>query len=708
MILTAIALAASITAGTCAWDPSTQAAYEGDVAAFVERFQDLPLAVRERLRQRVDTHRFDERVEIRRDAVLGAQRYAPELMGVQADRAACTLPARGHWPESMVEPALSYCEAGYCLLVTVNGRHVLLTTRLGPVVEAGAVDPQQLLDQQPTAAGARPPEVVPGRLLVGARAGLSDAEFDKIVKPHGGKLRRIGKSDLFIVDLPAQASEKAVMAMLARHPHLKFAEQDQRVPPAFVPNDPYLGSQWHLGKIGAATAWDHAQGSGVTIAVLDTGVDANHPDLAARLVAGWNFYANSADTSDAYNHGTGVAGAAAAATNNGTGVAGVAGQARIMPIRISDAAGSASYSAMAQGLTHAADQGVRVANISYMVGGVSSVRSAAQYMKNKGGLVFVSSGNTGAENTATATTSLIPVAATDSNDLRAGWSTYGAYVALAAPGVGIYTTTRGGGYVAESGTSFSSPVAAGVAAAVMSANPTLSSSQIESILFATAVDLGVAGRDPYYGHGRLNLDAAVKAALATPAADTLAPSVSVTAPAAGSTVSGLVAVDVSALDNIGVARVELRVNGATVASDLVGPFGFSWDSTRVANGAATLAALAYDAAGNVATSPSVTVSVANAVVADTTPPTVSIASPLGGAVLSGTVAVISNAADNNGTAGLVQALSIDGKQVATAQGGKLSYNWNTRKASAGSHTLSVTATDAAGNRSSSTLTVSVK
>jgi hypothetical protein len=329
-------------------------------------------------------------------------------------------------------------------------------------------------------------------------------------------------------------------------------------------------------------------------------------------------------------------------------------------------------------------------------------------MKNKGGLVFVSSGNTGAENTATATTSLIPVAATDSNDLRAGWSTYGAYVALAAPGVGIYTTTRGGGYVAESGTSFSSPVAAGVAAAVMSANPTLSSSQIESILFATAVDLGVAGRDPYYGHGRLNLDAAVKAALATPAADTLAPSVSVTAPAAGSTVSGLVAVDVSALDNIGVARVELRVNGATVASDLVGPFGFSWDSTRVANGAATLAALAYDAAGNVATSPSVTVSVANAVVADTTPPTVSIASPLGGAVLSGTVAVISNAADNNGTAGLVQALSIDGKQVATAQGGKLSYNWNTRKASAGSHTLSVTATDAAGNRSSSTLTVSVK
>lgn len=559
------------------------------------------------------------------------------------------------------------------------------------------------------AQAAQPAEWVKGRVLVQARAGLSEAELDKIVKPHGGKLRRIGKSDLFIVDLPGNASETAVQAQLAHNPHLKFAELDGLLRrPAMVSNDPYLGSEWHLNKIGAPSAWDTAQGNGVTIAVLDTGVDASHPDLAPRLVAGWNFYANSADTSDAYNHGTGVAGAAAAATNNGTGVAGVAGQARIMPIRISDAAGTASYSAMAQGLTYAADRGVRVANISYMVGGIASVQSAAQYMKSKGGLVFVSAGNTGAENTAAATTSLIPVAATDSNDLRAGWSTYGAYVALAAPGVGIYTTTRGGGYVSESGTSFSSPVAAGVAAAVMSANPALSSSQVESILYTTALDLGAAGRDPYYGYGRVNADAAVKAALVTPAADTQAPSVAIAAPLGGSTVSGLVAVDVSALDNVGVTRVELRVNGATVASDLVAPFGFSWDSTTVANGAATLTALAYDAAGNVATSSSVTVTVANAVAADTTPPVVSIANPIGGTLLSGTVSVTSSATDNSGTAGLVQVLSIDGKQVASAQGGKLSYSWNTRKASAGSHTLSVTATDPAGNRSSTTVTVSTK
>jgi len=560
-----------------------------------------------------------------------------------------------------------------------------------------------------TAAGAQaaqPTEWVKGRVLVQARAGLSDAELDKIVKVHGGKARRIGKSDLHIVDLPGNGSETAVQAQLARNPHLKFAELDGLVRPSLVTNDPYLGSEWHLTKIGAQTAWDTAQGQGMTIAILDTGVDASHPDLAARLVPGWNFYDNTADTSDAYNHGTGVAGAAAAILNNGAGVAGVAGQALIMPIRVSDAAGTGSWSAMAQGLTYAADKGVRVANISYMVGGISSVQSAAQYMKSKGGLVFVSSGNTGAEYTVAATTSLIPVAATDGNDARASWSTYGAYVALSAPGVGVYTTTKGGGYVSESGTSFSSPVAAGVAVAVMSANPALSSTQVENILFSTAVDLGTAGRDPNFGYGRVNAAAAVSAALATPAGDTQAPAVALTAPLASATVSGLVPVNVNATDNVGVTRVDLRVNGTTVATDLVGPFGFSWDTTKVANGSATLSAVAYDAAGNVATSSSVVVNVANNVVADTTPPVVSIGNPLNGAKVSGTLSIVTTASDNSGAAGLTQVLSIDGKAVASATGGTLSYSWNTRKVATGNHTISIVATDPSGNKTSAAVSVS--
>lgn len=141
------------------------------------------------------------------------------------------------------------------------------------------------------------------------------------------------------MDLPSNASEQAVAALLAHNPHIKFAELDQRVAPGLATNDPYAGSEWHLAKIGAPAAWDSTQGSGVTIAILDSGVDGSHPDLAANMVAGWNVYDNNSNTADVYGHGTAVAGTAAAVSNNGTGVASVAGGAKIMPIRISDSTG---------------------------------------------------------------------------------------------------------------------------------------------------------------------------------------------------------------------------------------------------------------------------------------------------------------------------------------------------------------------------------
>lgn len=553
---------------------------------------------------------------------------------------------------------------------------------------------------------AQPTEWVKGRVIVQTRAGLSDAELSKIVKVHGGKARRIGKSDLHIIDLPGNMSEIAVQARLAHNPHLKFAELDGLVRPNLTTNDPYLGSEWHLAKIGATIAWDSATGTGVTIAILDTGVDVSHPDLADKIVPGWNFHNNTSNIADDYGHGTKVAGTAAASTNNGIGVAGVAAATRIMPIRISDSAGTGSWSAMAQGLTYAADKGVRVANISFMVGGISTVQSAAQYMKSKGGLVFVSAGNTGVAYSAAPSSSLIVVGATASDDTVASFSTFGPYVSLSAPGVGIYTTAKGAAYGAVSGTSFASPTAAGVAALVMAANPGLSSTQVESLLFSTALDLGSAGKDAYYGNGRVDAAAAVKAALAMPVADTRSPTVSITAPGNSSTVSGLVVVDVMAADNVGVSRVELRANGSLVAADYSAPYGFSWDSSTSTNGMNNLTALAYDAAGNVATSTLVSVNVANNVVADTTPPAVTINNPVNGSVVaSGTLLIATNATDNLGAASLLQTLFINGRQVASATGGKLSYNWNTRKVPAGSHTISVTASDAAGNRTSSSVSV---
>jgi hypothetical protein len=557
----------------------------------------------------------------------------------------------------------------------------------------------------------------PGRILIEARDGLSSADLDKIVNVPGHKRRKLGQGRIQVVELPGNASETALVQRLSHNPHIKFAELDRRVKSTLAVNDPYAGSEWHLAKVGAAGAWDTTQGAGVTIAILDSGVDTTHPDLAPNLVAGYNAYDSNNDVTDVCGHGTAVAGTAAAASNNGVGVAGAAGLAKIMPVRVAylnsaDNGCYAYYSTIASGLTYAADHGARIANVSY--GGLtasSAVISSANYMKSKGGLVFISAGNTGTDQGYASTTSMVVVSATDQNDLAASWSSFGSFVALSAPGTNIWTTSRGGIYQGWNGTSFSSPLTAGVAALLMSAAPSLSGAQVENLLYSTAVDLGTAGRDPHFGFGRVDAAGGVRAALAyTPPVDSVAPSAAITAPLGSSSVSGLVAVDVNANDDVGVVRVDLQVNGSTVASETNAPFGFSWNSAGVANGMANLAVVAYDAAGNRGQSAPVAVNVANAQVAigpDTEAPSVKINNPVAGAV-SGNVAVSVSASDNSGAAGISQQLFIDGVQVARSTGAALSYNWNTRKAAAGTHTVQAIARDAAGNASSTSVSVTTR
>jgi subtilisin family serine protease len=552
-----------------------------------------------------------------------------------------------------------------------------------------------------------------GRVIIEARPGLSDAALDSILKEHGGKRRKLGQSRLYVVDLPSNASEIAVAAALSHRPELKFAELDRVVYATATANDPYLGSEWHLAQVGASTAWDSTQGAGVTIAILDSGINVSHPDLVDHLVPGYNFYSGNTDVTDVCGHGTAVAGVAAANTNNATGVAGVAGAARIMPIRVafSDTNGcTAYYSTVASGLTFAADNGARVANVSYSgVAGSSTIMSAANYMKSKGGLVFVSAGNNNVDENITSDGSVIAVSATSTNDTKASFSSWGNFVTLSAPGTSIISTDKSGGYSTWQGTSFSSPLSAGVAALVMSARPDLSGAQVESLLYSTAVDLGAAGRDPVFGYGRVDAAAAVRAAksFVTPP-DTTAPLASLSGPLGGSTVSGLVPVTVNASDNVGVARVDLVVNGTVVATDTSAPFSFSWNSTGAANGKASLTAVAYDAAGNAGSSPIVSVNVSNqttSVAKDTTPPVVTIVNPTGGTV-NGNVSVSVSATDNVGAAGITMSLAIDGVTKAQGNGGSLGYNWNTKKSAAGTHTITVTARDAAGNVSTASVNVS--
>jgi hypothetical protein len=395
-----------------------------------------------------------------------------------------------------------------------------------------------------------------------------------------------------------------------------------------------------------------------------------------------------------------VAGAAAAAANNGTGIASVAWGAKLMPVRIADANGYAYWSTVAQGLIWAADHGARVANISYVgVSASATVQSAAQYLRSKGGVVVVCAGNNGIDEGVDPTDAMIVVSATDANDVKTSWSSFGSFVDLAAPGQNIYTTARGGGYQYWWGTSLASPVVAGVAALIKGNRPEFTAAQVELALFASAVDLGAGGPDAFFGFGRVSADGAIAAAATvTVTADTLAPTAAITSPTGGS-VSAAVVVNVSAADRVGVERVDLRVNGQVVASDSSAPYSFVWNTAGTPDGEAMLTAVAVDAAGNAGASVPITVTVANAAaaaIADTTPPAVAITSPAAGTRVNKTaVTVAATATDAGGLASVK--LSIDGVVVASGNTSPISFRWNTRSVAAGSHTLGIWARDKAGN-----------
>ncbi|MFM7375838.1 MAG: Ig-like domain-containing protein, partial [Chthoniobacterales bacterium] len=170
----------------------------------------------------------------------------------------------------------------------------------------------------------------------------------------------------------------------------------------------------------------------------------------------------------------------------------------------------------------------------------------------------------------------------------------------------ITTTWIGSSYVTISGTSFSSPLTAGVAALALSRNPALSNSQLSSLLTRNPDDLGAAGYDTFFGSGRLN---AAKVVSAAPSVDTTAPVTAVTNPKNGSSIAGLrsVSVSVASSDNIAVTKAELYINGRLNASSSSGNFTFSWNTSRLSSGTYQLQSRAYDAAGNVASSSIVSV-----------------------------------------------------------------------------------------------------
>ncbi len=316
--------------------------------------------------------------------------------------------------------------------------------------------------------------------------------------------------------------EKAFSKQLMDTGAVNFAEPDVLIPHDAIPNDTFYSLQWHHNTINSPIAWDETQGSNlVNVCILDTGADTDHPDLIPNLVLpGYNANDTSTDViEDAFGHGTGTAGTAGAAGNNSEGIAGVAWNIGIVPVKINAADNSTSdayISDMASGIAWCADQGIKVANLSYGGAQYSTIDSAAQYLKDSGGLLFMSAGNGGTYNSVDDFpdyTSFVVVGATNNSDTLTAFSEYGPFVDIVAPGEGIATTYLDGQYVYYTGTSFSSPMAAGLAALIYSINPDFSPSEVENFIFNTAVDLGAAGDDEMHGHGRIDAGAAVLAAL---------------------------------------------------------------------------------------------------------------------------------------------------------------------------------------------------
>lgn len=406
-----------------------------------------------------------------------------------------------------------------------------------------------------------------------------DLENDKIIGSYEPneilvKFKEKDRAERIILGTNENISE--AISRYERLPGVEFAEPNYKVQAETIAsNDPYISKQWYLDKVGVWAGWEKTSGNKDTvIAVLDSGVDIDHPDLADNIwvnpgevsndgidndgniyvddVNGWDFVAGDNNarpdfkewwfTKEGIDHGTLVAGVAAAVGNNSRGIAGVAWEAKIMPIRVLDSSGSGDVLTVIEGIDYAVEKGVDVINLSFIGSGFSKSLFLSLERAYKAGVVVVAavgnSGNSGknldeeplypvcyyggdGENV------VIGVAATDKDDKKAQFSNYGSKcVDVSAPGIDIWGTVAynpgmpqfteyySGGW---SGSSLAAPIVAGTAALIKSLNPNLGVSEIRNLLTVNADNIDslnseYAGK---LGKGRLNIGRTIEATYLT-------------------------------------------------------------------------------------------------------------------------------------------------------------------------------------------------
>lgn len=438
---------------------------------------------------------------------------------------------------------------------TITGVVSTATTAAANRAPAGQVTTSPRPARRSTA---RSPQAVPNQLLVKFKPGVTPTQAQESNRLAGGaEVKRFARTGVTLVRITSGEPLNAVLARYRSDPRVAYAEPNYlrflvaapRTPQA-APNDQYYPDQWHYQNVNLPPAWDVTTGSAlVIVAVIDTGILFNHPDLQGVTAGGFDFVDNDSNPQDPlcpapddFAHGSHVAGTIAAATNNSIGVAGVnwggAGRTKIMPLRIFGNIGGQCATTSADiiaAIEYAADHSARVINMSFGGPGFDQAeQDAVTYAYTVGVTLVAAAGNddldcstgySGGGFYPANYANVIAVAATSRLNAKASYSNFGNCIDLAAPGgdggtatdwvlstAGDSTTPTG--YFYAAGTSMASPHVAGLAALLISKGVT-GPANVQNMMQQTATDLGAAGKDTTFGWGLINAGAALGAPAAT-------------------------------------------------------------------------------------------------------------------------------------------------------------------------------------------------
>jgi subtilisin family serine protease len=383
----------------------------------------------------------------------------------------------------------------------------------------------------------------PGEIIVMFRDGVTSSERATTHQAMSAVFVRSlarGRFDLVRIDDDA-ALESRIAAYEAR-PEVADAEPNYLGRGGLLPNDTYFGEQWHLQNTGqnggtpgadieAVPGWDTSTGSGITVAILDSGIDSDHPEFAGRILPGHDFVNNDDDPEDDAFHGTLCAALLAGNANNAFGIAGVNHQCMILPVKVLDANNSGAISWLIDGLDYAVTQGAAVISMSLIdYPGTPAVKTAINAAWSDGALLVACAGNGGIGDADVswpgASTKTITIGAARNDDHRASFSGTGNRLDYVAPGEDVVTAAyddNSDTYWLFTGCSAATPIAAGIVSVLKAILPDMTTPQARSFLTAGAEDLvgdpleDTPGWDPYMGNGRLNLRASIDALLASTA-----------------------------------------------------------------------------------------------------------------------------------------------------------------------------------------------